>query len=289
MNNQIQIPLEIQNALDNHYHVAISISGGKDSQALLFAVVTHLRAIGYPKDLYFAIHADLGRMEWKQTSGFCAQICNDLDVPLITVRRSKEGDLITRIEQRRDTLLAKGENKPFFPSAKARYCTSDMKVVPIDKYLRHYSKVINVMGIRSDESKARSLKPCVETRQNIQTKTRNALNWNPILHWNQSDVWSTYGNTINDLLFCRNWYNQTGLISSLWKFHPVYAMGNDRLSCVLCVLGSLNDLQNGIRHNPEVANHLIDMETQSGFTYQHKRSLQSIKDGLQNKQIELFI
>jgi hypothetical protein len=65
-------------------------------------------------------------------------------------------------------------------------------------------------------------------------------------------------------------------------------MGNERLSCALCIMGSLSDLQNGIRYNPELAETLISMEKESGFSFQMNRSLDSVQKGLQNVDWKLF-
>jgi DNA sulfur modification protein DndC len=50
------------------------------------------------------------------------------------------------------------------------------------------------------------------------------------------------------------------------QFHEAYSLGNQRLSCALCVLGSLNDLLNGALHNPEIYLELCRIELESGIT-----------------------
>jgi hypothetical protein len=273
---RLKIPLRIRLELKKGAVVAISISGGKDSQALLKAVTQAIRRLGYGNRI-LAIHADLGRVEWRQTHDFCHKICHDLDVPLFVVRRQK-GDLLARWQERMAQL--EGTGKPFWSSAKARYCTSDMKIQPINKFLRQFDRVISVEGIRAEESKSRASKPCTMVRKAITTRTRNATTWNAIHDWTIEDVYGSYGNTLMDLKFARDYFNYTGLIHPDWQFHPAYAMGNERLSCALCVLGSVNDIKNGIRHNPELADTLIDMEIQSGFTFKQGKSLQQYRDEL---------
>jgi 3'-phosphoadenosine 5'-phosphosulfate sulfotransferase (PAPS reductase)/FAD synthetase len=146
----ITIPIEIQRAIERGATFALSTSGGKDSQAMMRVVVDYLRSIDYPKELFFAIHADLGRMEWFNSAQHIDKICNDLDVPLVVVRREK-GDLLDRFQERMAQL--EGKDKPFWASPKARYCTSDLKTRPIDQYLRQFTNVVNVMGLRANESK----------------------------------------------------------------------------------------------------------------------------------------
>lgn len=46
-----------------------------------------------------AIHADLGRAEWRSTPAIIAAIADRLELPLLVVRRSA-GDMVPRWEQR---------------------------------------------------------------------------------------------------------------------------------------------------------------------------------------------
>jgi hypothetical protein len=44
-------------------------------------------------------------------------------------------------------------------------------------------------------------------------------------------------------------------------------MGNQRLSCAMCVLASRADIANGARHNPDLLAELVRMEEESGFSF----------------------
>src|SRR3546814_8986422 len=46
---------------------AFNLSGGKDSTASAHAAIALLDALGHPRDRRIAIHADLGRAEWRST------------------------------------------------------------------------------------------------------------------------------------------------------------------------------------------------------------------------------
>src|SRR3546814_13630373 len=46
---------------------AFNLSGGKDSTASAHAALALLDALGHPRDRRIAIHADLGRAEWRST------------------------------------------------------------------------------------------------------------------------------------------------------------------------------------------------------------------------------
>lgn len=254
--------------------VALSISGGKDSQALLKCVAEYVRERGNGNPI-FAIHAHLGRAEWPQTMGHCLAICEQVGVTLVVVERAR-GDLVDRWKERMTVL--NGSGKPFWSSAKNRYCTSDMKRGPINKHLRGYDCVISVEGIRAEESKARAQKPIAHVRKEITTRTRRAMTWNPLLTWPMGDVYKSWGQGVPQLLDAREAFKMTGRVPEWWNYHPAYAMGNDRLSCAICVLGSKNDVYNGVRHNPDLADELIEMEIQSGFSFKAKQSLADIKN-----------
>lgn len=94
----LNVPVVIRRALDGGASLAVSISGGKDGQAMLSAVVPWFWKHGYEGQL-FAIHSDLGRAEWPQTSAFVEHLAQQAGVPLVVVRRAK-GDLVARIEER---------------------------------------------------------------------------------------------------------------------------------------------------------------------------------------------
>ena len=279
--------------------VAISVSGGKDSQAMAIMLKRWAHEFGWPWERFFCIHADLGRVEWPQTPGMVEWIARDVECENVIVRR-EQGDLLARWQERMEKL--KGTGKPFWSSAKNRYCTSDMKRGPINKYLRKYDLIVSCEGIRREESSNRAKKPYVEVRGNI-TSThymedkekkkymgvlealeaykpgkRLAFTINPIIDFVLPEVWATYGHTVPELRERRKLYKAGNKAAALdgWSFHPAYVFGNERLSCVICVLGSDNDICNGADHNPELARTMLEMEEESGATFKNKKSLKEI-------------
>ena len=93
--------------------LAISISGGKDSDAMLRHLVALHRIQGWKGEL-FAITADLGRIEWPGTLEHMQATCNQLNIELIIVRRQK-GSMIDRWEERRQTLMKQQSVKAIAP------------------------------------------------------------------------------------------------------------------------------------------------------------------------------
>ncbi len=291
MQANLDIPEPIQTALADGATLAISISGGKDSQAMLYALVAEHRRRQWPGPV-FAVHAHLGRMEWPQTLAHCETICAEMKIPLLVVKRP-QGDLLQEMQDRMEKL--RGQNKPHWPSSAARYCTADQKRAQIDrvlraapfpdsknryctshhktnqidKVLRTHQVIISAEGLRAAESLARAKRPVWEHRQQICTRQRTAYTWRPLLHWSEDDVWAQMGTSRVDLERCQELYRLGRHAEAFdgWRAHPAYVMGNHRLSCAICVLASRSDIANGARHNPALYQALVQMELESGFSF----------------------
>ena len=120
--------------------VAVSTSGGKDSQAM-----TILLSRLVPHDRLVAVHAPLGEVEWRGTVDHIEATLPP-GVPLIFAPVASGKTLLDRVEER-----------GMWPSSKARWCTSDFKAGPIQRELRRYLKanprfggrLVNAMGMRA--------------------------------------------------------------------------------------------------------------------------------------------
>lgn len=297
-------------ALTSGASLVVSISGGKDSQAMARHLASERLQRGWSGHAE-AVHADLGRAEWAQTPAHVERCAAESGLPLVLVRRER-GDLVSRIEDRLSTVSTLDPTrpaKPFWPSAAQRYCTSDLKRGPIQKHVRSLGDgaargegrgtvVVSAMGMRAAESHARRKRPVLSVDRKV-TSThlrdlspeaalaaqrasggRLVLAWLPIHAWSDADVWRELGTSQGDLARRRELYASGAEAEALdgWEAHPAYVLGNERLSCSLCVLGSRSDLANGIRHNPALAARYIALERQTGYTFQDGRSLESIAE-----------
>jgi 3'-phosphoadenosine 5'-phosphosulfate sulfotransferase (PAPS reductase)/FAD synthetase len=199
---KLEVPETIHRTLLLGACLAVSISGGKDSQAMLRALSWLFKHMGYPGKI-FAVFADLGRIEWWGTYEHCQRICKDAGVELVVVKRP-QGGMVERWEQRLETIAAKSENKPHWSSAEHRcctshlktnqvdkllrnipqigdsppwsdssnrFCTSDLKRGQIDKVLREHRLVICAVGIRAQESDSRQYNPNYCVRSNVTTES----------------------------------------------------------------------------------------------------------------------
>ena len=266
---------------------------------MLSRLTTLRRAHGWP-GVAEAVHADLGRAEWPQTPEHVERTAAEAGVALVVVRRVK-GDLLARIEERMHTVSTLDPTrpaKPFWPSPMQRYCTSDLKRGPIQKHTRTHRGVVVVsaQGMRAAESSGRAKKPVLTVDERISAKHfagltpaeavalhperggRLVLNWLPLHDWTEADVWNELGSSLEDLdrrraVFAAGFH---AVALHGWAAHPAYILGNERLSCALCVLASRRDLVNGARHNPALLAAYIALEKRSGYTFRDGLSLSEI-------------
>lgn len=264
-----QLPLFPLDESSNHNPVQLlrdnaalilSISGGKDSDAMCHHLLERRQAEGWSGDVVM-VHADLGRAEWHNTTDYVHNLAQRKGLPLHIVRWT-HGDLIDRIWQR----YYADPSRPCWPSSKVRYCTSDLKRAPISKWIRNTyptGRVVCAIGLRAEESSARARKTAVSVREDCTAPTLNrlTLNWLPIHDWTESDVWDCI--------------QQHGNIC-----HEAYRLGNHRLSCACCVLASVNDLLNGAVHNPDTYRELCRIEAVTGYSFRKDFWLSDLKPGL---------
>jgi 3'-phosphoadenosine 5'-phosphosulfate sulfotransferase (PAPS reductase)/FAD synthetase len=272
---KLVIPPVIERLLESGAHLVISISGGKDSDCMARLLACLHQTRGYQGQILL-IHSDLSKAEHKITPRYIEHFAAQIDVPIAVING---GDLVEVMRARFHQLQSQGKNVPFWPSASARYCTSMLKRDPISKFLRQWvgkqGQVVCAIGLRAEESSTRAKKPVYQLRANVHTQTRTAYDWHPILNFTQADVWQTLGYTLNELAEWREKYQAftpEEVLAAGFKAHPAY-IHNLRLSCALCILGCLGDLQNGARQNPEVYREYVALEVASGFSFQPKRWL----------------
>lgn len=308
------IPQTIREVMSAGAAIAISISAGKDSQAMLRYVVRLYKQHRWTGKL-FAIFADLGSIEWQGTLEHAYSMCRDADIDLVVVQRSHEG-MIGRWQERREAMLLKDQEAPFWSSAASRYCTKELKENQCDKHLRTCSDlVVCCVGIRAQESPARAGKPLYTVRGGITTATlkkpkevvaaadhqswadlawrlwqehpidpktgvrpRFSITWHPIFDWSIEEVWQGCGASIEELQWRQDLFRQgmPRLAFAGWAGHWAYVTGNSRLSCSQCVLANRADLENGARLNQDVWMELVQMEQESGWTFKSKFALSEL-------------
>ncbi len=234
----IRLPSECRETIRAGALVAISTSGGKDSQAM-----TILLSRIVPRDRLVAVHAPLGEVEWPGTIEHIRATLPP-GVPLILAPVASGKTLLDRVEER-------GK----WPDPARRWCTSDYKTGPIERELRRYLKanprfggrIVSTMGMRAEESPARARKPPWTLNERNSRAGRTWFDWLPIFDLTERDVFRV----IRDA-------GQSP--------HPAYAMGMSRLSCVFCIMASRADLHTAAQLQPALYARYSDLERRIGHT-----------------------
>jgi 3'-phosphoadenosine 5'-phosphosulfate sulfotransferase (PAPS reductase)/FAD synthetase len=255
----------IENLIADGALFVINHSGGKDSQAMMIEVLKHV-----PASQCLVVHATLGRFEWHGALELAQKQAADAGVPFVVAqgvtKDGSEKDFASMVRDRK----AKRPDAPSFPSSACRQCTSDLKRGPIEREIRHYIQaendrrdhvmpidiIVNCVGIRAAESDDRAKLIACEQRKakhdGLARAGRTAWNWLPIFDLTTEQVFQTIANA-----------DQTP--------HWAYAAGNERLSCVFCIMGSKDDIINGAKHRPELFAELAALEVEVGYTLHMSR------------------
>jgi 3'-phosphoadenosine 5'-phosphosulfate sulfotransferase (PAPS reductase)/FAD synthetase len=229
--------------------ILVNTSGGKDSSVSAWVVAKAAERQGV-KDRMVLVHATFAE-EWKGTVEIVRRQAEQLGLPFEVVTRG-EGILDYALRRKK------------WPSPKQRWCTSDFKRAPIDKVITRLApgvdkrmRVLNVMGIRAQESPARAKKAAFE-RDGRRTNGRRLVdNWLPIFDWTIERVWSFIReNTIPQ--------------------HHAYALGMPRLSCPLCIFSPKVALVLAGRHNPELLRKYVAVEKAIGHKFKADLSLAEV-------------
>ena len=144
--------------------IVVSVSGGKDStaMALLF------KEANLP---YRCVFMDTG-WEHEATKEYLLEYLQPVIGPVIILQNPIGGMREVVFERNR------------FPSQTVRFCTGELKLRPIQSYLRSLEEeVVNAVGIRAQESAKRALNPEWEYSSEMKCDV-----WRPILQWKEEDV-----------------------------------------------------------------------------------------------------
>ena len=205
--------------------VLVFFSGGKDSQASLIWAVRK-----YGVKSVTAVFCDTG-WEHQDTYTHINNVVQQLGVPLVTLRSDKYKDFV-------DMSIKRGR----FPSSQRRFCTSELKVVPmIDYILSQDDSFIVIQGIRAKESKVRAgydvecsyfkeyfngkVKGLYHKRAVLDwCKTHDASVLRPIFHWSAQEVIDY-------------------ILENGQRPNPLYERGFSRVGCFPCIMCRKREVQ----------------------------------------------
>ena len=235
---ELHVPPECRDMIRRGALVSLSSSGGKDSQAM-----TILLARIVPRDQLVVVHAPLGEVEWP---GTVEHIENTIPprVPLILARVASGKSLLERVEER-----------GMFPGVRARFCTRDFKVSPIERELRRYLKahprfegrLVSAMGLRRDESADRAKRVPWKRSDRNSRAGREWFDWLPIFDLTANDVFRVI--------------REAGQSP-----HWVYAQGMSRCSCVFCIFSPASALRRAAELRPDLYQTYSRLEKRIGHT-----------------------
>lgn len=253
--------------------VAMSVSGGKDSDDLAIRFSGFLDAIGHPRARRILMHSDLGRIEWAASGPQCERLAAFLSTELVTVRR-ESGDMIDRWESRWAANVARYVNlecvKLILPwsTPSMRFCTSELKTAIITRELRKRwpgERIVSATGVRRDESTARALTPITKREKKLEdAKGTTGLTLNPIADRTKADVIALHD-------------------SSGFPLHEAYTeFGASRVSCCACIMAAEKDLHAAARdaRNHPALRLVMELEITSAFAFQSERWLSDVLDAL---------
>lgn len=195
------------------------MSGGKDSAALSL----YLHELGIEHD---RVHLLTG---W------------DSPLTLDYLRGPLAAKLGPITELRGDLLMPDLiRKKGMFPSRVARYCTQELKLKPLARYLRGLmdggADVVSAVGIRAAESAARAAMPEREWSDALDCEV-----WRPLLKWTEQDVVDIH--------------RRHGLPPN-----PLYLLGAQRVGCWPCVMSRKAEIRLVAEQDPERMDEIRELE-----------------------------
>lgn len=200
--------------------VVASVSGGKDSAAMSL----YLTELGIDHERVF------------MDTGWESQITYDYLRGPLTDRLGP----ITEIRGELD-FVQLVEKKGPFPSRVMRFCTEELKVKPVQRWLADQNGIyplVNAVGIRRAESRARSQMAEWEWSEGFDLEV-----WRPLVTWTTDDV--------------RAIHARHGL-----AMNPLYELGASRVGCWPCIHARKSEIALVARLDPERINLIRMLERQ---------------------------
>ena len=205
--------------------ILVQFSGGKDSQACLIKSCND-----YGADKVTAVFCDTG-WEHQDTYSHIDSVVKQLGVPLVTLKSAKYKDFV-------DMSIKKGR----FPSSQRRFCTSELKVIPmIDYILSQDESFIIIQGIRAKESAVRAGYDveCSYFKEYFTDGVKNLYHKKAVKEWCR-----THDASVLRPIFC--WSAQDVIdyiLDNGQRPNPLYERGFSRVGCFPCIMCRKREVQ----------------------------------------------
>jgi 3'-phosphoadenosine 5'-phosphosulfate sulfotransferase (PAPS reductase)/FAD synthetase len=238
--------------MENEIKILVAYSGGKDSHAsLIWAVLT------YGAKRIKAVFCDTG-WEHDFTYKHIKETCEVLGVELVILKSKKyEGLVDMAIKKKR------------FPSTKARFCTEELKSIPMIDYILDEvkSSFIVIQGIRKDESASRSkmLKKCTFFKHYFEPYGFDKKG-KPKYHSYRKDEIKEFCMGNQHIVFrpCFDWTGVATMqyiIDNGHRPNQLYFQSSKRVGCFPCVMCTLGEIKAIADNSPDYKDRLINAES----------------------------
>lgn len=235
--------------VDDETTIVCCVSGGKDSTAMML----HLRDLKLPNPIRY-IHNDTGH-EHPITVAYIQELRDSLGIDI-------------EVSKGPYTFEALAIKKGCFPSTRRRFCTEQLKVIPMKHFLdgkrwvsanseqpwdgewiqieESLDNAVLAVGVRKQESHARS--QLGEWDEDGKAYDRPV--WRPLIDWSAEQVFDIH--------------RKHGV-----KWNPLYEMGFRRVGCWPCINTSKGQLRRSFKEDPSLLGRLREMEARVAAASKH--------------------
>lgn len=230
--------------------VIVTFSGGKDSLASLLWVRNNLTKN------FITVFCDTG-WEHPLTYRYIEEIRSQLGLNLVTVRSKKYDGMVDLVRK-----------KKRWPSSQRRFCTSELKTIPMIDYILDEvnDSVLMIQGIRAAESSKRAemSKQCTYFKYYVQPYGKGKDGKEQYHTYRRKDVLAFLSKHADDLLRpVFDWSAQQVIdyiLDNGLEPNPLYKMGYKRVGCYPCVMATQRDIYNIWKQDTQRINYIADLE-----------------------------
>lgn len=250
--------------------VIVTFSGGKDSLAALLWVREHIT------QNFTTVFCETG-WDHPSTYDYINRIADKLHLDLVTLKSKKY-----------DGMVDLARHKKRWPSARARFCTEELKTIPMIDYILDTvgDHTLIVQGIRAAESPARAAmtKQCTYFKYYFEPYGYDKNGKPRRYSYRKKEVRLFREKFADDLLRpVFDWSAQQVIdyiLAAGLEPNPLYRMGYKRVGCWPCVMANQREILNISRQSPERIEEIaaIERELRSSF-FSSKIPVHAIKSG----------